>query len=114
MRDEIKKHLWDTRQALRNILEYASGKTLGDYRSSRMIRGAVEREFQIVGEGLARLHRADAQLASRIPHYRQIVEFRNVIVHEYDQISDEEVWSIVEDDVEPLLKTVESLLEEET
>jgi len=99
MRDEIKKHLWDMRQALRNILEHTTGKTLGDYRSNRMMRDAVEREFQIAGEGLVRLHRAAPQISSRIPHYRQIIEFRNVIVHEYDQIVDEEVWSIVEDDV---------------
>jgi uncharacterized protein with HEPN domain len=74
MRDEIRKFLWDIRQALRNILHHTSGKTLLEYRANRMMRGAVEREIQIVGEGIVRVHKAEPEFATRIPQYRHIID----------------------------------------
>jgi uncharacterized protein with HEPN domain len=43
-------YLWDAREAARAIGAFASGRTLEDYEADAMLRSAVERQFEIVGE----------------------------------------------------------------
>jgi uncharacterized protein with HEPN domain len=112
MKLESKNHLWNMLQALKAVLEFTKGHSLADYRSNLMMRAAVEREFIMMGEALRRLERTDPELAKRIANRAQIVAFRNVLVHDYDRISDEVVWDTVNADVGPLIRQIESLLNE--
>jgi uncharacterized protein with HEPN domain len=45
-----KAYLWDMLDAALAIEEFVSGKTFDDYLSNRMMRGAVERHLEIIGE----------------------------------------------------------------
>ena len=67
-----------------------------------MLRSAVERQFEIVGEALNRLSREDPAVAARIPDVSRIVGFRNVLAHGYDIVDDEAVWSAITDDLPTL------------
>jgi uncharacterized protein with HEPN domain len=48
-----------------------------------LIRSAVEREFITIGEALKVLSFRDPQLFAAIPEGRQIIDFRNLLTHEY-------------------------------
>ena len=75
-----------------------------------MLRQAVERNFEIIGEAIRRLEKDDPETAARITDYRRIIAFRNVLIHGYDVIDPAIVWSAVEVDLEPLLADVQVLL----
>lgn len=86
------------------------GKTPDDYRRERLLRQAVERNFEIIGEAMNRLTQHDPDTAARISKHRQIVDFRNVLIHGYDLIDHRIVWSTIDEEVPVLLAQVEALL----
>ena len=114
MQPEAKTLLFDIRNAARLIGRFTQGRGFEDYTDDPMLRSAVERQFEIVGEALNQLVKLDAATAAQIADYRKIIAFRNILIHGYAIVSDELVWAIVETRLPGLLKTVEQLLPAES
>ena len=112
MRAEEKKLLLDVWEASQSITQRCAGHTFEEYAGDRWFRRAVEREFEIIGEGLNRLDRLAPATASRITSLRRIVDFRNRIIHGYDSVDDVIVWRTVQHHLPVLLSEVERLLRE--
>ncbi len=112
MRLEAKKYLYDIKQAGDLLGAFTAGKRFADYEHDAMLRAAVEREFEIIGEALAQLARLDEDLASRIGDYRGIIAFRNVLVHGYAEVNNRRVWDVVETKLPVLCREIEGLVEE--
>jgi uncharacterized protein with HEPN domain len=113
MKAEILTHLHDVLQSGRAVKEFVSNRTLESYTSDELLRSAVERKFEIMGEAINRIKRDDPSLLSRIRNYRDMISFRNILVHGYDTIDDRVVWSVIEEDLNDLLEDVEKLLQQE-
>ena len=99
-------------QAAGAITEFTAGLDAEGYRASPLIRSAVERQFEIIGEALNRLSKEAPDLADRVPNLRKIVGFRNVLIHGYAVIEDGRVWEIVTTLLPSLRATVTVLLTE--
>jgi uncharacterized protein with HEPN domain len=87
-----------------------AGKSFADFDSDLVLRSAVERQFEILGEALNRLDRLDPTLGARIPDLRQIVAFRNILIHGYAVIDRVRVWRAMQDDLPQLRATLDDLL----
>ena len=61
---------------------------------------------------LSRLVQLDADTAARIPEYRKIIAFRNIIIHGYASVDDKIVWGVVEAALPALQSAVTRLLAE--
>ena len=110
MRRDPKSLLWDARNAASAIADMTMGKTFTDFDGDIVLRSAVERQFEIVGEALRQLDRLDATLAAKIPDLRLIVAFRNILIHGYALIDRARVWRAVEDHLPPLRAALDDLL----
>ena len=110
MQPESPKHLEDIRDAATFVIEVARKRTLEQYIEDRLARQAVERNFEIIGEALNRLGRADPDTAARIPDLPRIIAFRNILAHAYDSIDHEIVWGLIQTDLPELLAEVQLLL----
>ena len=110
MQPKTPKLLEDIRDAAAFIREVARGKALEDYRRERLLRQAIERNFEIIGEAMNRLALHDSVTAGRITKHRRIVDFRNVLTHGYDLVDHRIVWSTIDEEVPVLLAEVEALL----
>ena len=103
--------LWDARRAAERILRFSAGRSIDDYLDDEMLRSAVERQFEIIGEAFSGLQRVDASIAARVPDLRQIIGFRNVLIHGYATVNDRTVWDVVQDDLPRLLTILTQLLD---
>jgi uncharacterized protein with HEPN domain len=113
MRLEAKKYVYDIREAAKLLTEFTAGKKFADFSREPMLRAAVEREFEIMGEALSQLAKLDAELVSRITDYRRIIAFRNILIHGYADVDDRLVWDVVETKLPVLRQEVEALLGED-
>jgi len=86
------------------------GKSFADFERDIVLRSAVERQFEIVGEAFTQLARVDAEMAAKIPDLREIVAFRNVLIHAYALIDRARVWRVVEEDLPRLRAVLADLL----
>ena len=105
------KLLHDIGDAAELILDQTRNLTLAVYEGNRMLRGAVERSFTIIGETISRLTRADLVGAQALGNYPQIIGFRNVVVHGYDVLEDAIVWGIVQNEIPKLIASARSRIE---
>lgn len=110
MQPESPKLLEDIRTAAAFVLDKTRGKSLADYASDDVLRPAVERHFEIIGEALNRLTRRDPDTARQITDAPQIIAFRNVLIHGYDAIDHTRVWDAVQHSLPTLHDQVTSLL----
>lgn len=112
MRRDPKSLLWDAQEAAGVILTITAGKTFAEFDQDIVLRSAVERQFEIVGEALAQLARLDAAMAEKIPDLREIIAFRNVLIHGYAAIDRARVWRVVEENLPQLRAALADLLSE--
>src|SRR5437870_5123697 len=112
MQPKTPKLLEDVRDGVGFIRQVTDGMTLEAYRADRLLRQAVERNFEIIGEAVSRLTRIDPDIAARIGEHPQIIAFRNVLIHGYDLIDAAQVWQVITHDLPHLEQQVTELLRE--
>ncbi|HJC95339.1 MAG TPA: DUF86 domain-containing protein [Candidatus Phocaeicola gallinarum] len=110
MDDLIKKHLQDILTAIQEIESFFGDKPklFDDFYSDLCLRRAIERDIEIIGEAMNRILKTDRNIA--ITNSRKIVDARNYIIHGYDSLSADILWSMVINHLPKLKKEVISLL----
>lgn len=112
MQPKSPKLLEDVRDSASFVLEVTASQSLETYCDNRLLRQAVERNFEIIGEALNRLARLDPQTAARVGEAPRIIAFRNILIHGYDVLDHEVIWKVIQNDLPPLLQRVTILLQE--
>jgi uncharacterized protein with HEPN domain len=112
MRRDPRVHLLDALDAAQAIQMFVTGRTQEDYGHDRLLRSAIDREFEVTGEALNRLRRDDPAVAERIPDLAEIIGFRNVLIHGYDIVDRDAVWKAITVEIPLLVASVSGLLAE--
>ncbi len=112
MERDARAFLWDVQQAANAIEQFISGLDAAGYEENALVRAAVERQFEIIGEALNRLSKIAPDIAGRVSDLRQIVGFRNILVHGYAAIDHGRVWQIAQTSLPGLRREVSALLAE--
>lgn len=74
-----------------------------------MLRSAVERQFEILGEALNLLRKTDPSTAALIPSLSQVMSMRNAISHGYASVDHEKIWLALSRDVPVLAAVLDEL-----
>ena len=109
MQDNIKKYLYDILVSANSIFDYLGEKRdFIAYGNNKLLRRAVEREFEIIGEATNRILKIDKDFP--IKNANRIISLRNYVIHGYDKVDDIIIWGIISRDLPKLKIEVEILL----
>ena len=103
MDEYISKHLGDILIAIDEIDGFFSDipKSYDEFLDNLLLRRAVERNIEVIGEAMNRILKSGSDLT--ITNARKIVDTRNYVIHGYDSLLPDILWSIVVNHL-PLLK----------
>lgn len=113
MRREPAAFLWDIRESSERIREFIAGRDFDAFSKNLLIQSAVERQLEIIGEALNQLSKVAPDTAAKIPQFRQIIAFRNILIHGYAVLDQTIVWKVVHEHLPVLQERAQRLLDKE-
>ncbi len=113
MDERILKWLYDIKISIDEIDDYFINveKDFFKYRNNIMLKRAIERNLEIIGEAINRIITRDAIYIEKISNTKSIIGLRNQVIHAYDNISDENIWSIIINHLPKLKIEIENLIQ---
>ena len=111
MNEKVLKCLYDIKFSIEEIDSYFAGRQIifDEYCSDILLKRAVERNLEIIGEAMHRILKVDSEFP--LDNAYRIVGLRNQIIHGYDSVSDENIWSILTNHIPKLKKEINKLIE---
>jgi uncharacterized protein with HEPN domain len=112
MNEKVLKCLYDIKLAIDEVDSYFvhKQKSYKIYLEDIILRRAIERNLEIIGEAMNRILKEDPYF--KIENVRKIIGLRNQIIHGYDSISDENIWGIIINYLPKLKSEIEKLINE--
>lgn len=98
-------------EAIDNLFEFTKGITFEEYKSNKILRFAVIKNLEIIGEA-AYLLTKDFRENHRDIEWNAVIGMRHVLVHGYYQIRDEIVWATLQTELQPLKDKIVLLCQE--
>ncbi len=110
MTEKQLKLLYDVKLAIDEIESYFNTevKSYENYKSNSILKRAIERNLEIIGEAMNRLQKENPEFV--IENAKKIIGLRNQIIHGYDSVSDENIWGIVTLHLPKLKTEIKSLI----
>ena len=113
MQLEVRKYLFDIKRSATYLDRFTDGKRQQDYLNDPLLRSAVERQFEIIGEAVSKLAKLDPSVVIHISEYRKLVNFRNILIHGYAEVDDYLVWDLLQSKLPVLIREIEALYDKE-
>lgn len=96
-------------EAIDNILEFVEGISFESYKSNKILKFAVIKNLEIIGEASHLLTKEFKQQNNSV-QWNDMIAMRHVLVHGYYQIRDEIIWATIETELIPLKTEIQKLL----
>lgn len=97
------------KDVMEKILRYSSSHSYNDFLEEEWDQDAIMRNLEIIGEAANNIDESFRKSYPEIP-WRKIIDFRNVVVHEYADLDLDIIWQIITKDILSLSKQVEEIL----
>ncbi|MBS9768038.1 MAG: DUF86 domain-containing protein [Flavobacteriaceae bacterium] len=81
------------------------------YQQNIMLKRAVERNLEIIGEAVNHILKRDEKYTQKISEAKSIIGLQNQVIHAYDSISDENIWSILINHLPKLEEEIVTLID---
>jgi uncharacterized protein with HEPN domain len=102
----------DLLNASDSIFRFTAGMDRTAYEDNDLVQAAVERCFSIIGEALAQMRQHYPAVMQQIEDSKKIIAFRNVLMHKYPSVDNDDVWSAVESKLPAFRDQIITLVQE--
>ena len=102
---DILLFITDIKESIEAIYTYIKDEDYDNFVEDRKTYSAVIREFEILGEATKHLPKELTEQYKYI-NWRDIIDFRNILIHEYFGVDFEIVWNTIKNDLPPLYQAV--------
>ena len=108
-KNDIAVFLADIERSIREIFAFLPAEMdFPAFQKDLKTRKAVERNIEIIGEAMSRILKINPQFP--IENARKIVDTRHRIIHGYDTVSEEILWTVIANDLPGLQQQVKQLM----
>jgi len=83
-------------------------KSYNTFVENLLLRRGIERNIEIIGEAMSRILKENPEIS--ITNARKIVDTRNYVIHAYDSLTSDILWSIVVNHLPVLKKEIKNIL----
>lgn len=97
-------------EAIDNVFEFVEGKSFDTFKEDKILRFAVIKNLEIVGEA-AYLLTKDFKSEHSNVEWSDIIGMRHILVHGYYEIKDKIIWETIQTDLQPLKEQIKVLLD---
>ena len=87
----------------------AGGKSRADLDTDRKLNLSLVRLLEVVGEAAGRVPKPDQDKYPGVP-WTEIISLRNRLIHGYDQVDFDILWTIITEDLPPLISALGMIL----
>ena len=103
--DKVEKYIYDIKLSISLIESFLKDiDSFDDYQKDIKTQSAIERQLAIIGEVINKLKKENTNFT--ISNVKQIIDFRNRIIHSYDNIDNSIVWVIIKKHLPVLLQEI--------
>ena len=99
-------HILDS---ISNVFSDTKGFTFEKFLKNRQVKDAVTRNVEIIGEAVKRLSENTYKDYPDVP-WQKIARTRDMLIHHYFDVDDQQLWKIVEDDLPKLKSSIKKIL----
>ncbi|MEM9991737.1 MAG: DUF86 domain-containing protein [Bacteroidota bacterium] len=109
MTEKAAKYLADVLRAIDLIEEFSEATpNFYAYQKDLKTKSAIERQLAIVGEAVNQYLKESPKV--ELSNARKIVDFRNRLIHSYDNVDDSMVWVVLKKHLPTLQQEIEDAL----
>ena len=106
-KDRIRiQHILD---AINEIQDFTNGFTEENFLNNRLVKNATVRQFEIIGEAVNSISIESTEKYQDIP-WRLLVDFRNVLIHQYFGVNYKQVYKVIEEELPNLKYNIMKIL----
>ncbi len=102
-------YLWDMLDAAQAVVRFMAGRDIDAYTADEVLRAAVERKIEIIGEAARRVSESFRLAHPEVP-WRKVMAQRHVLAHDYGEIEDDIIWRVATIHVPELIALLEPLV----
>lgn len=115
MREQVKDkgRLEHILECIDNIYEFAGNKSFEQVENDKMCYFAIVYQLVVIGEASNLLTKEFRDAHSMTP-WREIIGMRNFIVHGYNVVDKNEVWSVIQNDLQILRQQIDQYIDEDS
>ena len=98
-------------QAIDKVFEFSSGVKREDFQKDSILYFAIVKNIEIIGEASYMLS-LEFKNSHPDTDWQVIIAMRHFLVHGYYQVDPEEVWNVIEQDLQPLKDQIQEYIKE--